>query len=410
MTTAVQETREETRGAIRRILLIIENVPYARDHRARKQVESLLRSGYRVGVISRRDPDNHRYDSPGLRIYEYKSPPERSGLIGFALEYCYSLIAATALMIRARRHGRVDLVQTGHPPDIYFLLAIPARLLGARFVVDQRDLSPEVYADRFGKTTGAIPRLLRAMERASHRVADGVLCVNDSLARTVVMRGKLDVEKVTVIGNGPTLASIEGHPPVPELRSGYEHLVCWLGVMGPQDHMELAISAAAHFIHELDREDTLFVFIGSGESLDAARKLAADLGLGDRVRFTGWLEEGRCFDYLGTADLALDSNLQHEVTPVKGLEYMAHGLPFVAFDLEETRAMAGPAARYVPPGDAVEMAHEIARLLDDPRERRAMGEMGREIIRRRLSWDMQEPRYITLVDSLVEPQATRTRS
>jgi hypothetical protein len=42
-------------------------------------------------------------------------------------------------------------------------------------------------------------------------------------------------------------------------------------------------------------------------------------------------------------------------------------------------------------------------LLDDPGERLAMGEMGREIIRRRLSWDMQEPRYITLVDSLVEP-------
>ena len=119
--------------------------------------------------------------------------------------------------------------------------------------------------------------------------------------------------------------------------------------MGPQDHMELAISAAAHCIHELGRDDTLFVFIGSGESLDAARKQAADLGLGDRVRFTGWLEEGRCFDYLATADLALDSNLQPEVTPVKGLEYMAHGLPFVAFDLEETRAMAASAARYVPP-------------------------------------------------------------
>jgi len=33
--------------------------------------------------------------------------------------------------------------------------------------------------------------------------------------------------------------------------------------------------------------------------------------------------------------------------------------------------------------------------------------MGREIIRRRLSWDMQEPRYITLVDSLVEPTGGR---
>ena len=61
MTAAVQRTR----GATRRILVIIENVPYARDHRARKQVESLLRSGYRVGVISRRDPDNQLTSQPG---------------------------------------------------------------------------------------------------------------------------------------------------------------------------------------------------------------------------------------------------------------------------------------------------------------------------------------------------------
>jgi glycosyltransferase involved in cell wall biosynthesis len=54
------------------------------------------------------------------------------------------------------------------------------------------------------------------------------------------------------------------------------------------------------------------------------------------------------------------------------------------------------------------MAQEIARLLDDAGERRTMGEVGREIIRRRLSWDMQEPRYVALVDSLVEQQASRS--
>lgn len=389
------------RSAVR-VLVIIENVPYARDHRARKQVGSLLRMGYRVGVISRRDPENLRYRLPDLRIYQYPSPPERPGLVFFAIEYSYSLVAATLLMLRARVDGRFHIVQTGHPPDIYFLLAFPARVLRARFVVDQRDLSPEVYADRFGKTSGIVPKLLRAMERASHRVADGIVCVNDSLAHTVVTRSKVDAGKVTVVGNGPIMASTEGRRPIPDLRAGYEHLVCWLGVMGPQDHAEIAISAAAHYIRELKRQDTLFVFIGAGEALDISRKLAADLGVSDVVRFSGWLEEARCFDYLATADLALDSNLQPEVTPVKGLEYMAHGLPFVAFDLRETRAMAGRAARYVAPGDAVAMAQEIARLLDDPSERWAMGQVGRDLIRRRLAWDIQEPSYLALIDRLIE--------
>jgi glycosyltransferase involved in cell wall biosynthesis len=386
-----------------RVLVVIENVSFARDHRARKQVGSLLRRGYRVGVISRRDAANQRHAQPGLRLYQYPPPPERPGMLFFAIEYCYSLVAAMVLMIRARADGAFQLVQTGHPPDIYFLLAFPARLLGARLLIDQRDLSPEVYADRFGAATGAIPRILRTVERASHHIADGILCVNDSLAETTVARNNLSSQKVTVVGNGPLLASTEGREPNPALRDGFPHLVCWLGLIGPQDHADIAIAAAAHYRRELARRDALFVFIGAGEALADLRAQAAALDVADVVRFTGWLEEAQCFEYLATADLGLDSNLQPEVTPVKGLEYMAHGVPFVAFDLPETRAMAGSAARYVAPADPVAMAHEIARLLDDPDQRRTMGQLGRDAIRQRLAWDVQEPRYLAAIERLIEP-------
>ena len=53
---------------------------------------------------------------------------------------------------------------------------------------------------------------------------------------------------------------------------------------------------------------------------------------------------------LATADIGIDANLQEEVSPVKVMEYLAFGLPFVAFDLPQTRAMAGEAGCLRPTG------------------------------------------------------------
>ena len=96
--------------------------------------------------------------------------------------------------------------------------------------------------------------------------------------------------------------------------------------------------------------------------------------------------------YLSSADLGLEPNLEDIVSPVKGMEYMAHGLPFVSFDLRETRALAGDAAAYCAPGDVVGFAQLINQLLDDPPVAR-MGRRGRQGIAKRLAWDRQECAY-----------------
>jgi glycosyltransferase involved in cell wall biosynthesis len=70
----------------------------------------------------------------------------------------------------------------------------------------------------------------------------------------------------------------------------------------------------------------------------------------------------------------------------KTLEYMAVGVPVVAFDIEETRVSAGEAALYAPPNEPAGLAERIGRLLDDPAQRERMGTLGRERIAGELSW------------------------
>ena len=406
--------RRSRRGAPR-VLLIIENISIARDHRAQKQLKSLLAGGYRVGVICRSDENNARFRQQGLDLYEYPAPPEGDGLAVVAFEYGYSVLAAVALVLRALADGPVHAIQVGQPPDIYFVPAFFAKLFGARFIVDQRDLSPEVFAERFGKSDGVLARTLRLFERASWRTADHVFSVNGSLVQVVNERGGVPPRGVTAVANGPLLSAVARGTPDEELREGFEHLVCWHGVMGPQDHVELALQAIAHFTHELGRRDALFVFMGDGVAEQGLRELATELELDEVVRFTGWLAEDVCFTYVATADLGLDTNLQAEVTPVKAMEYMGHGIPLVTFDVHETRLLAGEAASYVEAGDSGGMASEIARLLDDPEERRRMGGVGRERIEQQFAWDRQEERYLEIFGNLLDgkrpsPSGAATRS
>jgi glycosyltransferase involved in cell wall biosynthesis len=388
------------------VLLVVENVSLAHDHRLRKQAAALLADGYRVSVICRSDPGNDAID--GVRLLQYRAPADGQSKLGFLREYGYSLAMAGWLTAKTFATDRFDAVQISGTPDIYFIIAAPFRLLGARLVLDQRDLTPELYELRYGRRDAAY-RLLRWLERASYRTAEHVITVNRSLETTAYARGELPVGAVSVVGNGPVLEHVrQRSSPRPELKHGKRFLCCWLGVMGPQDQVALALQAVASVIHERGRTDCHFAFIGDGESRADAQRQAELLDISEYVSFPGWLAEREAFTYLATADLGLEPNLEEIVSPVKGMEYMAFGLPFVAFDLIETRALARDAAAYAKPADVARFAELVDHLLSDPRRRADMGRAGRRRIEVELAWDHQQRTYLDVYRNLLGPPPAAT--
>jgi glycosyltransferase involved in cell wall biosynthesis len=86
----------------------------------------------------------------------------------------------------------------------------------------------------------------------------------------------------------------------------------------------------------------------------------------------------------------------------KVLEYMAMGVPVVAFDLDETRVSAADAGVYAPSDDVTALATSIVQLLDDPGRRKAMARRARSRIELELGWEHQAPRYVAVYDQLLE--------
>ncbi|MBF4768750.1 glycosyltransferase family 4 protein [Nocardioides agariphilus] len=390
------------------VVTIVENLPLGADHRLRKQVETLLSHGCRVTVVCSRHELNAPYRSRAdLTLVEYQPPPEPRGPLGQVVEYAWSGLAAVVLLARVRSRGRVDVVQLCQPPDMYFPLAGLLRRAGSRVVVDQRDMMPELLAARYPSAPRAVTRLLHLFERRTQRAVDHTITVNEHLRDRLEVAG--GTGKVSVVWNGPVLARVDAARPAPELREGCAHLVVWVGKMGVQDRVELVVEVAEALVGQ-GRTDVRFAVIGDGERLEALRAEVTSRGLSPWVTCTGWLPEDRVFRYLATADVGLDTSLQHEVTPVKAIEYMSFGLPFAAFDLPETRKLAEDAALLAEPGDVDALARALAEILDHEPTRSRLSRAGRRRVEASLSWERQEPSFLAAVGPATDPGPPRSRA
>jgi glycosyltransferase involved in cell wall biosynthesis len=391
------------RSGRRRVLMIVESLPLARDPRPRRQAEVLLGDGFDVTVICRSDPAN-KSCLPGARVLEYAAPAGGSGPLAFGLDYAYSL-AMTGLLaaFELARHG-FDFVQVGNPPDIYFLLTWPLRWLGRPVVFDFRDPSPETYAARHDGVGGLLYRALLRLEWYSLRAADRVLVVNDSLRQIARNRGGVENEKIATVRAAPAFAREDHGREIAVLRAGRPHLCCWVGLMGGQDGVNLALDAVAELVYLLGRTDCSFAFVGTGDALPGRRLQAEALGIAKYVSFPGWAQESLVLDYLATSDLGLEPNTEDYVSPVKVMEYMAVGLPVVAFATQETVRLAADAARYAPNRDTGAMAELVDELLDSAATRAQMAHAGQLRMRSFIAWEHQAHRYRGVYRELDSPR------
>ncbi|MFD9858658.1 glycosyltransferase family 4 protein [Streptomyces alboflavus] len=374
----------------RRALILVENLSVPFDRRVWQECTTLRDAGWTVHVIC---PRGEKRDTEpeavidGVRIHRYPLRAATGGPAGYLREYGSALWHTYRL---ARKVGPVHVVHACNPPDLLFL---PARWLtrrGARFVFDQHDLVPELYLSRFDRGKDLLYRAVCALERLTYRAADIVIATNESYRDVAVSRGGKRPEDVFVVRSAPAVERFQPVPPEPELKRGKPHLLCYLGVMGPQDGVDYALRALAKLRDEVGRTDWHAVFVGSGDAFDSMVELSRQLGLDDQVQFTGRIPDADLVRYLSTADVCLSPDPHNPLNDVstmnKVLEYMAMGRPIVSFDLREARVSAGEAAVYAPANDEARFAELIAQLLDDPERRARMGKIGQERINGELSW------------------------
>ena len=391
-----------------RVLILVQNLSVPFDRRVWLECQSLVGAGYDVAVVCPKGPGDPTYSRlNGVHLYKYRPyAPGGSGM-SFVIEYVYSFFATLLLSLRASVRGRFAVVQSCNPPDLFWPIGILFRVLhGSAFVFDHHDLCPELYQSRFPDGNQLVYRGLRLMERCTMRTADHVISTNDSYRQIVLERDGVDPANVTVVRTGPDLTRLIRTTAKPELRRARPHLAAYLGVMGPQDGVDIVLEVAEHIVHRLGRRDISFTLIGSGDCFDELVAQSHRLDLTDFVTFTGRIPDNEVSAILSTADVGISPDPKNPLNDVstmnKTMEYMVFALPVLAFDLHETRISAGDAAAYATPNDVNELAQLLVDLVDDEPRRSSMGMAGRARVEQELAWNHQASHYIGVYEQLSE--------
>ena len=131
--------------------------------------------------------------------------------------------------------------------------------------------------------------------------------------------------------------------------------------------------------------DVHFLLLGH-PGQERYRAQAAALGIGERVRFPGRVPYERAPEYLALGHIGVAPKLSASEGNGKVLNYMAMGLPVVAFDTSVNRELLGDLGLYVPQGHVDALAATLLRTLQAPAAATARGAALRARAAARFSW------------------------
>jgi glycosyltransferase involved in cell wall biosynthesis len=398
--------KEAIMASAGKVLIIVQNLPVPFDRRVWLEATTLRAADYQVSVIcpkGQRGKFQESYEClDTIHIYRYATPPEAQGTVGFIFEFAYCWLMTAVLSLKVLWFHGFDLIHACNPPETYFLLALPYKLVGKKFIFDHHDLSPEMYLAKGGKKTGVLYRALLWLEKLTFATADVVITTNESHKQIAMKRGAVAQERIFIVRSGPDFERLQILPPDLKLKGEFPYLACYLGEMCDQDGVDYLLQAIRYLRDEFDRSDIRFVLMGGGPALAKLQWLKEELELNDLVEFTGRISDEDLCRYLSTADVCLDpdpyTDWSDQSTMNKIMEYMAFAKPIVAFDLRENRYSAQEAALYAQGNDVGQFARLITTLVDDETLRRQMGDFALQRVQNHLAWEYSKSHLLKAYD------------
>lgn len=165
-------------------------------------------------------------------------------------------------------------------------------------------------------------------------------------------------------------------------------LVLYIGQLHGAQYIDLFIKAANIVLCKYPKVS--FMIVGEGFMEKPLRELVEEIGIGDKVIFTGSVSHHKIPEYISAADVCIapfrDTKVTRCKSPLKIAEYLASGKPIVASNVGEVRNMVGGIGILVEPGNHQALAEGILRLLRNKALGNSLGRFGRQRAERKYNW------------------------
>lgn len=263
------------------------------------------------------------------------------------------------------------------------------KIFGIPMLFDcQGSLTGELAEHRFIRRGSWLYRVFRWLEGWIVRRAEWTVCSSAPAARILIEEFALSPATVTVVADGVDLEVFRPDLEVVDLRRELSLpqnrlIVVFMGVMSEHQGVDLLLEA----IGALRADGSMYHFLLMGYPEEGYRRRAKELGFEDCVTFTGRIEYSRAAEYLNLGDLALAPKMSDSEANGKILNYMACGLPVIAFDNPVNRQLLGKTGIFVPSGNVGAFAEAVEKLGRDDALRRRLSQAVRETAVTNHGWD-----------------------
>lgn len=365
---------------------------YGAHVRIREEARILQKGGHRVKIVTY--PLGR--DLPGFDIERtlpipfrsrHEVGPSRSKLVIDILLALKSLQTALAF----RPH-----ILHAHLHEGALIGGVISRVLHIPLVFDfQGSLTSEMVDHRFISANGMLFRLAHWLEWQIDRFPHHILTSSQNAVTLLTHDFHIAEEKVTLLHDcvyadtflpvGDATAARNADDLRERLHIPRDRrVVIYIGLLDEYRGTSVLLRAAQQLLQR--GIDAHFVVIGF-PNIERYQSLARELGIADRVVFPGRIPYEDVPLWLSLGDVAVEPKMSATEAAGKVLNYMAMGLPVVAFDIPVMREYLGDLGVFAPLDDATVFANQIEMLLNDPPQARTIGQALRERAQQHFSWE-----------------------
>lgn len=269
-----------------------------------------------------------------------------------------------------------------------------ARRLGVPFVYEMRGLEDLMKISRdpdFHRTDAY--RYMTGLELHIVQQADLTFVITQALREEMIRRGG-PAERILVLPNGVHTDQFEPQEPdqalLDELGLRGKTVIGYAGGLVDYEGLDLLLLAAAEL--KSTRDDFAVVIVGDGPSEARLHRMGRDLDILDVVTFTGRVPHREVTRYLSIFQITpfprLPLPVCELISPIKPFEAMAMGTACVVSSVAALTEIVEPevGGLVFAKGDALDLALQISRYLDDPQLRTLMGNQARAWVLAERDW------------------------
>lgn len=264
--------------------------------------------------------------------------------------------------------------------------------------ISGKPLIVHVHATEFDRTGGKPNQYIYDEERRGLHSADCIIAVSQHTKDVIVEHYAISPEKIMVVHNGIDQAEHRRvlPPALAHIKARGKKIILFVGRITIQKGPDYFIQVARRVL-DID-PNVLFIMSGSGDMEHQIIRMAADMGLGDKIVFAGFVRGDELTKLYRAADLYVMPSVS-EPFGITALEALANGTPI----LVSKQSGAAEVLTHVLKSDfwdIDDMTDKIVNVIQSTGLHDTLGEMGGHDVEH-VTWESAAGKCITIYEDII---------